>query len=232
MPEKEKDNFMVITKALEKTYKVGTGKVEVIKNISIEIPKAKFVVLCGPSGSGKTTLLNIISCIDRPTKGQIIVADQDLTEKDEDFLSDFRCNNIGFIFQAYNLVSTLTVAENVAFPMEWLQKPSQEVEKRVIELIKTVGLEHRENHFPSQLSGGEQQRVAFARALANDPELILADEPTGNLDTKNADKILQVLQLLKGNGKTVIVSTHDRQIRELADQVFYLKEGRLATENE
>jgi putative ABC transport system ATP-binding protein len=232
MPEKEKDEFMVITKALEKTYKVGTGKVEVLKDISIEIPKAKFVVLCGPSGSGKTTLLNIISGIDRPTKGQIIVADQDLTEKDEDFLSDFRCNNIGFIFQAYNLVSTLTVAENVAFPMEWLQKPFPEVEKRVIELIKTVGLEHRENHFPSQLSGGEQQRVAFARALANDPELILADEPTGNLDTKNADKILQVLQLLKGNGKTVIVSTHDRQIRELADQVFYLKEGRLATENE
>jgi putative ABC transport system ATP-binding protein len=232
MPEKEKDNFMVITKALEKTYKVGTGKVEVLKDISLEIPKAKFVVLCGPSGSGKTTLLNIISGIDRPTKGQIIVADQDLTEKDEDFLSDFRCNNIGFIFQAYNLVSTLTVAENVAFPMEWLQKPSQEVEKRVIELIKTVGLEHRENHFPSQLSGGEQQRVAFARALANDPELILDDEPTGNLDTKNADKILQVLQLLKGKGKTVIVSTHDRQIRELADQVFYLKDGRLATENE
>jgi putative ABC transport system ATP-binding protein len=232
MPEKEKDDFMVITKAIEKTYKVGTGKVEVLKDISIEIPKAKFVVLCGPSGSGKTTLLNIISGIDRPTKGQIIVADQDLTEKDEDFLSDFRCNNIGFIFQAYNLVSTLTVAENVAFPMEWLRKPSQEVEKRVIELIKTVGLEHRENHFPSQLSGGEQQRVAFARALANDPELILADEPTGNLDTKNADKILQVLQLLKGKGKTVIVSTHDRQIRELADQVFYLKDGRLATENE
>jgi putative ABC transport system ATP-binding protein len=232
MPEKEKDDFMVITKAIEKTYKVGTGKVEVLKDISIEIPKAKFVVLCGPSGSGKTTLLNIISGIDRPTKGQIIVADQDLTEKDEDFLSDFRCNNIGFIFQAYNLVSTLTVAENVAFPMEWLRKPSQEVEKRVIELIKTVGLEHRENHFPSQLSGGEQQRVAFARALANDPELILADEPTGNLDTKNADKILQVLQLLKGKGKTVIVSTHDRQIRDLADHVFYLKDGRLATENE
>jgi putative ABC transport system ATP-binding protein len=232
MPKNEIDDFMVITKALEKTFVVGTGKVEVLKDISIEIPKAKFVVLCGPSGSGKTTLLNIISGIDRPTKGQIIVADQDLTERDEDFLSDFRCNHIGFIFQAYNLVSTLTVAENVAFPMEWLRKPSQEVEKRVIELIKTVGLEHRENHFPSQLSGGEQQRVAFARALANDPELILADEPTGNLDTKNADKILQVLHLLKGEGKTVIVSTHDRQIRELADQVFYLKNGKLATENE
>jgi putative ABC transport system ATP-binding protein len=232
MPEIEKEDFMVITNALEKTYDVGTGKVEVLKDISLDIPKAKFVVLCGPSGSGKTTLLNIVSGIDRPTKGQIIVADQDLTEKNEDFLSDFRCSHIGFIFQAYNLVSTLTVAENVAFPMEWLRKPSQEIEKRVAELLKTVGLEHRETHFPSQLSGGEQQRVAFARALANDPELILADEPTGNLDTKNADKILQVLQMLKGQGKTVIVSTHDLQICELADQVFYLKDGRLATENE
>ena len=232
MSEKEKVDFMVLIKAVEKTYKVGTGKVEVLKDISIDVPKAKFVVLCGPSGSGKTTLLNIISGIDRPTKGQIIVANQDLTDKNEDFISDFRCNHIGFIFQAYNLVSTLTVAENVAFPMEWLRKPSQEVEKRVNELIKTVGLEHRKNHFPSQLSGGEQQRVAFSRALANDPELILADEPTGNLDARNADKIFQVLQMLKEKGKTVIVSTHDPQIRKLADQVFYLKDGRLATEDE
>jgi len=232
MSEEEKDDFMVVAKALEKTYEVGYGKVEVLKDISLEVSKGEFVVLCGPSGSGKTTLLNIISGIDRPTKGQIFITDQELTDKDEDFISDFRCKHIGFIFQAYNLVSTLTVAENVAFPMEWLRKPSQEVEKRVNELIHTVGLEHRKNHFPSQLSGGEQQRVAFSRALANDPELILADEPTGNLDTKNADKILHVLQLLKGKGKTVIVSTHDRQIRDLADHVFYLKDGRLATENE
>ena len=112
----------------------------VLKDINLQIPKAKFVVICGPSGSGKTTLLNIISGIDRPTKGKIIVAEQDLTEKDEDFLSDFRCNNVGFVFQAYNLVSTLTVAENVAFPMEWTRKPEKEIEKRVDELLKTVGL--------------------------------------------------------------------------------------------
>ncbi len=232
MAETEKDTSMVITKALEKTYQIGTGKVEVLKDINLKIPRAKFTVLCGQSGSGKTTLLNIISGIDQPTKGQIIVAGQDLTAQNEDFLSDFRCNHIGFVFQAYNLVSTLSVAENVAFPMEWLRKAPQEIEKRVFELIKIVGLEHREKHFPSQLSGGEQQRVAFARALANDPELILADEPTGNLDTKNAEKILQVLQLLKGRGKTVIVSTHDLKIRSLADQVIYLKDGRLAPENE
>jgi putative ABC transport system ATP-binding protein len=226
------DGLMVNTQTLEKTYELGTSKISVLKDINLEIPRAKFVVICGPSGSGKTTLLNIIGGIDRPTNGKIIVAEKDLTVQDEDFLSDFRCNNVGFVFQAYNLVSTLTVAENIAFPMEWKQTPEKEVEKRVEELLKTVGLEHRANHFPSQLSGGEQQRVAFARALANDPELILADEPTGNLDIKNAQKIIQVLQFLKSQGKTIIVSTHDLQIRELADQVFCLDEGKLVGQDE
>jgi putative ABC transport system ATP-binding protein len=224
--------LIVSIQALEKTYELGNINVTVLKDINLEIPRAKFVVICGPSGSGKTTLLNIISGVDRPTKGKIIVAEQDLTEKDEDFLADFRCNHVGFVFQGYNLVSTLTVAENVAFPMEWTRKPEQEVEKRVEELLKTVGLEQRANHFPSQLSGGEQQRVAFARALANDPELILADEPTGNLDVKNAQKILHVLQFLKSQGKTVIVSTHDLQIQTLADLVFCLEDGKLVGQNE
>lgn len=228
----KKDDIMVSTQTLEKTYEVGNGTLAVLRDINLQIPKAKFAVFCGPSGSGKTTLLNLIGGIDRPTKGKIVVAGQDLTMQDEDFLSDFRCNHVGFVFQAYNLVSTLTVAENVAFPMEWTQKPEKETEKRVEELLKTVGLEHRANHFPSQLSGGEQQRVAFARALANDPELILADEPTGNLDVKNAQKIVQVLQFLKSQGKTVIVSTHDLQIRELADMVFCLEDGRLVGNNE
>jgi putative ABC transport system ATP-binding protein len=226
------DSSMVTTRNLKKTYQINNHKITVLQDISIAVPKAKFVVVCGPSGSGKTTLLNIISGIDRPTKGEINVAGESLTGRDEDFLSDFRCSHIGFVFQAYNLVSTLTVAENVAFPMEWAQKPPEEIETRVAELIAMVGLEHRQKHFPSQLSGGEQQRVAFSRALANDPELILADEPTGNLDTKNTQKILDVLQLLKSKGKTVIVSTHDLQIRELADHVITLKEGKLATEHE
>jgi putative ABC transport system ATP-binding protein len=233
MSEKSENNdTMVSTQALEKIYQVGTAKIQVLKDINLQVQRAKFAVLCGPSGSGKTTLLNIIGGIDRPTKGKIIVAGEDLTEKDEDFLSDFRCIHVGFVFQSYNLVSTLTVAENVAFPMEWTQKPPEEIEQRVAELLETVGLEHRANHFPSQLSGGEQQRVAFARALANDPELVLADEPTGNLDVKNAEKIIQVLQLLKEKGKTVIVSTHDLKIRQLADQVLMLEEGRLAGDDE
>ncbi|MGD0405850.1 MAG: ABC transporter ATP-binding protein [Candidatus Bathyarchaeia archaeon] len=227
-----KEDLMIYAQALGKTYQVGDLKLEVLKDITLSIPKAKFIVICGPSGSGKTTLLNIIGGIDKPTSGKIFVEGQDLTVQDEDFLSDFRCNNVGFVFQSYNLVSTLTVAENVAFPMEWTRKPEQEIEKRVTELLETLGLQHRANHFPAQLSGGEQQRVAFARALANDPQLILADEPTGNLDGKNAQKITQVLQLLKERGKTVIVSTHDEQIRELADQVLCLEDGKLASKNE
>ena len=223
---------MIIAQALGKTYQIGNEKLEVLKGVTFSVPKAKFVVVSGPSGSGKTTLLNIIGGIDRPTTGKIFVDNQDLTDKNEDFLSDFRCNNVGFVFQAYNLVSTLTVAENIAFPMEWLEKPMSEIEKRITELLETVGLLNRANHFPAQLSGGEQQRVAFARALANDPQLILADEPTGNLDEKNAMRIVQVLQMLKKTGKTVIVSTHDVDIIALADQVLCLEEGKLASNNE
>ena len=230
MPEKE--GAMVYAEALGKTYEIGKEKLEVLKDITFSILKGKFIVVSGPSGSGKTTLLNIIGGIDKPTTGKIFVNDQDLTVQNEDFLSDFRCDNVGFVFQSYNLVSTLTVAENVAFPMEWIRKSEDEIEKRITELLETVGLQNRANHFPAQLSGGEQQRVAFARALANDPQLILADEPTGNLDDKNAQKIVQVLQLLKEKGKTVIVSTHDVQIKQLADQVLCLEDGKLASENE
>jgi putative ABC transport system ATP-binding protein len=231
MPMKASD-FVVATHSLNKAYPLGDAEVEVLRDVTLNVARGDFVAICGPSGSGKTTLLNLISGIDKPTSGKILVLGQDLTVQDEDFLADFRCNNVGFVFQSYNLVSTLTVAENVAFPMEWSRKPEAEIETRVQELLETVGLQHRANHFPAQLSGGEQQRVAFARALANDPELILADEPTGNLDTKNGQKITQVLKMLKANGKTVIVATHDPEITRLADQILSLENGRLARQNE
>jgi putative ABC transport system ATP-binding protein len=225
----KKGKFVVSAQFLCKTYQMGDAKVEVLKDVSLNVATGEFVAICGPSGSGKTTLLNIISGIDKPTSGKIVVFGEDLAEKDEDFLADFRCNNVGFVFQSYNLVSTLTVAENVAFPMEWSRKPVKEIEERVAKLLNTVGLQHRANHFPAQLSGGEQQRVAFARALANDPKLLLADEPTGNLDAKNGQKIVQILQMLKTNAQTVIVSTHDAQIMQLADQKLCLDDGRLAS---
>ncbi|MEM3627440.1 MAG: ABC transporter ATP-binding protein [Candidatus Bathyarchaeia archaeon] len=223
---------VVFASNLCKTYEIGNVKVEVLKNLYLKVDKGEFTVISGPSGCGKTTLLNIISGIDKPTSGKITVFGEDLNAKDEDFLANFRCSNIGFVFQSYNLVSTLTVAENIAFPMEWTRKPTEQIENRVRALLRMVGLEHRGDHFPSQLSGGEQQRVAFARAMANDPPLFLADEPTGNLDAKTSLKIIQILKKLKEDGKTVVVTTHDRRIFRLADQKLCMKEGKLVAVNE
>ncbi len=228
----ETKDSVVHAQLLCKVYQLGETEVAVLKDVNLHVARGNFIAICGPSGSGKTTLLNMISGIDRPTSGKLVVLGRDLTVQDEDFLAEFRCDNIGFVFQSYNLVSTLTVAENVAFPMEWSKKPDAEIEKRVAELLETVALQQRANHFPAQLSGGEQQRVAFARALANDPQLILADEPTGNLDTKNGQKITQMLRMLKANGKTIIVVTHDPEIMQLADQELCLEDGRLASKNE
>jgi putative ABC transport system ATP-binding protein len=226
------DKTVVLASDLCKTYETGDAKVEVLKHVDLEVRKGRFVVVCGPSGSGKTTLLNIIGSIDKPTSGKIVVFGEDLAVKDEDFLASFRCNNVGFVFQTYNLVSTLTVAENIAFPMEWTRKPQNHVKERVEELLGVVGLQHRAEHFPFQLSGGEQQRVAFARALANDPPFLLIDEPTGNLDAKTSQKIAQILQKLKDDGKTIIVATHDDRIVQLADQKLCLEDGRLVSLDE
>ena len=165
------EGVAICAQALGKAYQIGNETLEVLKDLTFSINKAQFVVVTGASGSGKTTLLNIIGGIDKPTTGKIFFNDQDLTGQNEDELSDYRCNSVGFVFQSYNLVSTLTVAENVAFPMEWTGKPLEGIEKRINELLETVGLQSRANHFPAQLSGGEQQRVAFARALANDRSL-------------------------------------------------------------
>jgi putative ABC transport system ATP-binding protein len=223
---------VVVAEKLCKAYSMEDTSVEVLKEIDVTVNQGQFVAIYGPSGAGKTTLLNIISGIDQPTHGKISVFEMDLGEQNEDVLADYRCNKVGFVFQSYNLISTLTVSENIAFPMEWKRTLPQEISKRVAELVQTFGLAHRANHFPAQLSGGEQQRVAFARALANNPPLLLADEPTGNLDTKNGQKIIQILQTLKAEGKTIIVSTHDAEIMPLADLKFCLEDGKLATPHE
>jgi putative ABC transport system ATP-binding protein len=217
--------------ALCKTYEVFDGELKVLEDIVFELAESEFMSISGASGSGKTTLLNIVGGLDRPTSGRILVFDEDLTNKSEDFLASFRCSNIGFVFQSYNLVSTLTVAENVAFPMEWLRKPKETIENQVGQLLEIIGLQQRAEHFPFQLSGGEQQRVAFARALANDPPLVLIDEPTGNLDPKTSLRIIQLLQNLKNDGKTIVVATHDPQIIDLADKRFRLENGKLMEEN-
>jgi len=215
-----------------KSFQIGEAQVEVLKNVDLRIKESEFTSVSGPSGSGKTTLLNLVSGIYKPTSGKIVVFGNDLAAENESFLADFRCKNIGFVFQSYNLVSTLTVAENVAFPMEWSRKTEDHIRKRVSELLVMIGLQHRKEHFPSQLSGGEQQRVAFARALANDPPLLLVDEPTGNLDAKSSLKVAQILERLKNDGKTVVVVTHDDKIIQLADHKLHLEDGKLVSLNE
>jgi putative ABC transport system ATP-binding protein len=220
---------VVSASSLDKVYESGDIRVEVLKNLELEVKESEFMVICGSSGSGKTTLLNIIGGIDKPTRGKIVVFGQDLGASNENSLASFRCNTIGFVFQTYNLVSTLTVAENVAFPMEWGRKSESYIVKRVEELLNLVSLQHRMEHFPFQLSGGEQQRVAFARALANDPPLLLADEPTGNLDTETSKRVIQILVELKSQRKTIIVATHDEQISSLAHRKLCLENGRLTS---
>jgi putative ABC transport system ATP-binding protein len=223
---------VILTSLLSKTYLAFESKVEVLKNLNLEVKEGEFITISGPSGSGKTTLLNIIGTIDKQTSGKIYVFDEDLETKNEDFLAGFRCTRVGFVFQSYNLVSTLTVFENIAFPMEWLRKPDLDIRKRVEELLEIVGLQQRSEHFPFQLSGGEQQRVAFARALANNPPMLLVDEPTGNLDRKTGAQIVEILRTMKGQKKTVMVATHDSRISELGDQKLWLENGTLMSQNE
>jgi putative ABC transport system ATP-binding protein len=222
----------VIASLLFKSYEAFEAQVDVLKGVDMMLPEGEFAVISGSSGSGKTTLLNMIGGIDKPTSGEIIVFGEDLSNKDESFLAGFRCTKVGHVFQAYNLVSTLTVAENIAFPMEWLRRPGNEIEDRVQNLLEIVGLSNRAEHFPFQLSGGEQQRIAFARALANDPPLLLIDEPTGNLDEKTSMLIIRILQTLKDEKKTVIVATHDPRIIQLGLQRLWLEDGKLISRNE
>ncbi len=221
------DGAAVLASEICKTYQTGNTPVEALINVNLRVEESEFVTIGGVSGSGKTTLLNIISGMDKPTSGSITTFGEDLVQKDETALAEFRCKKVGFVFQSYNLVSTLTVAENVAFPMEWLRKPPMHIEKRVEDLLELVGLRNRHEHFPSQLSGGEQQRVAFARALANDPPLILADEPTGNLDAKTSAKIFEILKRLEADERTIIVATHDEHIAKSAHQKMLLEDGML-----
>ncbi|MGD8505359.1 MAG: ABC transporter ATP-binding protein [Candidatus Bathyarchaeota archaeon] len=210
-----------------KTYRVGDITIEALKGVDLQVAEGEFVSIHGSSGAGKTTLLNIIGGLDKPTSGNVVVLGHNLLDCDEDFLATFRCAYIGFVFQSYNLISTLTAIENVAFPIEIGGWKEERVSERSEKLLEIVGLSHRANHFPSQLSGGEQQRVAFARALANDPPLLLVDEPTGNLDFETSREIVSILEKLKAENKTVIVATHDERIMQLAKWRLQLLNGKI-----
>jgi putative ABC transport system ATP-binding protein len=210
---------------LEKEYDLGLVKLHVLRGINLKIKKSEIVAIMGPSGSGKSTMLHMLGCLDRPTKGKVIIDGVDVSKLNENELAKIRREKIGFIFQFFYLIPSLTALKNVELPMTFLGN-IKDKEKKAKELLKMVGLEERMHHRPNQISGGESQRVAIARALANDPQIILADEPTGNLDSKSGKEIMEILtKLNKERGVTLILVTHDPLIARHAERIINLKDG-------
>jgi ABC-type lipoprotein export system ATPase subunit len=221
------NNLMVQTKGLSKTYGDGTA-VHALENVSLTIAAGEILAIQGPSGSGKSTLLNLIGTLDHPTSGKVWVNGLDLSDLRGNALADFRRANIGFIFQLFNLVPSLTALENVQLPLlPYWRKLDFNLDDRSRELLEQIGIEKRQHHLPSQLSGGEQQRVAIARALVNHPKLILADEPTGNLDSESGAEIIRLLrQLNQALDLTVVIATHDTAITHQVDHVIHMQDGK------
>lgn len=216
-----------------KIYQLGKVEVTVLRGISLEITSGCFMALMGPSGSGKSTLLHIIGCLDTPTKGKVFLGGQDISQLSEDDLARIRGKKIGFVFQQFNLLPNFNALENVMLPMIFQGIPQKAREEKARNLLAATGLKERILHKPSELSGGEQQRIAISRALANDPEIIVADEPTGNLDSQTGKKIMEVLiDLHKNRKKTIVVVTHDPNIAGYAEEVINLKDGQIASNHQ
>ena len=212
---------MISIKNLNKVYKTGLVEVHALKNINLEIKHGEFIAIMGHSGSGKSTLMNILGCLDRPTSGEYLLEGIDIKDQSQDELSLIRNKKIGFVFQAFNLIPRINVLKNVELPMIYAKTKASQRRQRAVELLEKVGLVERADHLPNELSGGQKQRVAIARALANNPPIILADEPTGNLDVDNALNILELLTSLKDEETTVIITTHATHLIEK------MKEGKL-----
>jgi putative ABC transport system ATP-binding protein len=212
-------------RAITKSLPLGREKIDILRGISFQILKGEFVSIVGPSGSGKSTLLGIIAGLDNPTTGQVLIDDIDITRMSEGQLAVIRNTKIGMVFQAFNLIPTLTAQENVEVPL-YVGKHKGSPSQRAKELLDLVGLSHRLNHRPNQLSGGEQQRVAIARALITDPAIVIADEPTGNLDVKNGENLLALIdQLRRQTGKTFLIATHDIAVAKRADRAIRIVDG-------
>jgi putative ABC transport system ATP-binding protein len=224
------DKPILVMDKLCKNYQLGSNELRVLREIDLTIHSGEYVAIMGPSGSGKSTLLNMIGCLDRPSSGDYILGGQSVAELDDDELSSIRGARIGFVFQSFNLIAQLNVIENIEIPMYYQGYSEQESAERAQDLAAMVGLADRVDHRPAELSGGQQQRVAIARALGNDPLIILADEPTGTLDSTSGTDILAILDRLHSEGKTLIVVTHDEQIATNAERVIRLFDGRIDKE--
>ncbi len=225
---------VIETKNLKKYYNPGTElEVKALNGVNLQIEKGEFTAIVGPSGSGKTTLLNIIGGLDKPSEGKVMIEGNDISSLNENELIDFRLNNIGFVFQAYNLIPVLTAYENAEFIMLLQGRPEKERKKRVIKLLKDVGLDNQINKKPTQMSGGQQQRVAVARALASKPKFILADEPTANLDSKATAQLLDIMKKLnEGEGVTFLFSTHDQRVIERANRIIQIDDGQIVNDSQ
>jgi len=222
---------LIETRNIWKTYEMGAAIVHALQDVSIKIEKGDYVAIMGPSGSGKSTLMNLIGCLDTPTQGEYYFNGKLVSQLDDDELAVIRNRQIGFVFQTFNLVPTLSAQKNVELPMIFLGVPKRKRAARAKELLTKVGLADRIRHKPNELSGGERQRVAIARALANNPEIILADEPTGNLDTETGGTILELLRRLSvDDGRTVVLVTHDPEAVRIAGRVIRLRDGRTVEE--
>lgn len=215
--------------AVHKSYPSGEGVVHAVRGVSLTVARAEFVAVMGASGSGKSTLMNLLGCLDRPTRGQYRLDGVDVASLSSDQLAHFRNRKLGFVFQGFNLIARTTALENVELPMlaGWRNVIPAQVREQAQTCLARVGMTHRANHFPSQLSGGQQQRVAIARALVNDPELILADEPTGNLDTRTSLGIMQVFQKLNDSGITIVMVTHEPDIARYCKRTLVMRDGHI-----
>ena len=221
---------VISTNQLVKTYIMGTERVDALKGITVDIKTNEYVALMGPSGSGKSTLMNLLGCLDTPTSGDYFLNDINVSKMTDSELAEVRNSMIGFVFQTFNLLPRMTALENVALPLVYSGMSKADREAKAIEVLEGVGLGDRIYHRPNELSGGQRQRVAIARALVNDPAIILADEPTGNLDTKTSIEIMSIFEKIQENGNTVIIVTHEPDIAEHAHRIIRLRDGLIETD--